>query len=119
MQILVALVSAYRYDGNEISEEMAESEARILHDEIHRNDRNPEETVRILSTRSKAQLNATFNHYKDIYKTSITKVHSYLTPRDSGVCFLAFTRTKNKEPVEDRDIVLKKLDRSRLSSRRD
>ncbi|PKI77179.1 annexin D8 [Punica granatum] len=72
-KILVALVSAYRYDGDEINEEMAESEARILHDEIHGNNPVHEETIRILSTRSKAQLNATFNHYKDIYKTSITK----------------------------------------------
>ncbi|KAK4763579.1 hypothetical protein SAY87_013017 [Trapa incisa] len=73
-KILVALASPFRFDGDEISEQTAVSEASILHEEIHGIDRNLEETVRILSTRSKAQLNATFNHYRDIYNTSITKV---------------------------------------------
>ncbi|KAK4763306.1 hypothetical protein SAY86_009074 [Trapa natans] len=72
-KILVALASPFRYDGDEISEQTAVWEASILHEEIHGIDRNLEETVRILSTRSKAQLNATFNHYRDIYNTSITK----------------------------------------------
>ncbi|XP_030521176.2 annexin D8 [Rhodamnia argentea] len=72
-KILVALASAYRYDGNDIDKEMAKSEAGILRDEIHGNAFNHEELTRILSTRSKAQLNSTFNHYRDIHGTSITK----------------------------------------------
>lgn len=74
MQILVALTSAYRYDGEEIDRKMAEAEARVLHEEIHGEPGNKEEGIRILSTRSKSQLNAIFNQYKNIYGTSITKV---------------------------------------------
>ena len=74
MQLLVAVTSAYRYDGDEFDETMAHCEASILHEEIHGKAFNHEEVIRILSTRSKAQLNATFNLYKDIHGRSITKV---------------------------------------------
>ncbi|KAL3752174.1 hypothetical protein ACJRO7_012917 [Eucalyptus globulus] len=72
-RILVALASAYRYDGDDIDKEMVKLEATILYDEIHTNAFNHEELIRILSTRSKVQLNSTFNHYRDIHGTSITK----------------------------------------------
>ncbi|XP_030458665.1 annexin D8 [Syzygium oleosum] len=72
-KILVALASAYRYDGDDIDKEMVKLEASILHDEIHGNAFNHEELNRILSTRSKVQLNSTFNHYRDIHGTSITQ----------------------------------------------
>ena len=74
LQLLVAVTSTYRYDGDEFDETMAHSEASILHEEIHGKAFNHEEVIRILSTRSKAQLNATFNLYKDIHGRSITKV---------------------------------------------
>ncbi|PPD75372.1 hypothetical protein GOBAR_DD27711 [Gossypium barbadense] len=51
----------------------AQSEASTLHQEIHGKAFNNEEVIRILGTRSQAQLNATFNIYKDIYGHSITK----------------------------------------------
>ncbi|XP_021888943.1 annexin D8 isoform X2 [Carica papaya] len=71
--LLVAVTSAYRYDGSEVDEAVAHAEAITLHDEIQRNPLKHEEIIRVLGTRSKAQLNATFNIYKDIYGTSITK----------------------------------------------
>lgn len=75
MQLLVAIVSAYRYEGNEIDESTAEIEAKIIDDEIKgKANFKSEEIMRILSTRSKPQLNATFNRYRDIHATSITKV---------------------------------------------
>ncbi|XWS73628.1 hypothetical protein CRYUN_Cryun02cG0144900 [Craigia yunnanensis] len=72
-KLLVAVTSAYRYDGDEFDETMAHCEASILHEGIHGKAFNHEEVIRILSTRSKAQLNATFNLYKDIHGRSITK----------------------------------------------
>ncbi|EOY32842.1 hypothetical protein QUC31_019238 [Theobroma cacao] len=72
-KLLVAVTSAYRYDGDEFDETVAHSEASVLHKEIHEKAFNHEEMIRILSTRSKAQLNATFNLYKDIHGRSITK----------------------------------------------
>ena len=74
MQLLAAVVSAYRYDGYEFDTQMADSEAGILREEIQEKAFNHEEFIRILCTRSKAQLKATFNRYRDIHGTSITRV---------------------------------------------
>ncbi|KAL6980988.1 hypothetical protein U1Q18_022624 [Sarracenia purpurea var. burkii] len=69
-----------RYDGNEIDTKLANSESIVLHNTIKDKVLNHDEIMRIVSTRSKAQLIATFNHYKDDYGTSITKVKmTYLT----------------------------------------
>lgn len=72
LQLLVGLVSAYRHAGPEINERLAKTEAEILHEAIKHHDY--EETIRILTTRSKAQLIATFNRYRDEHSNSITKV---------------------------------------------
>ncbi|XP_061998062.1 annexin-like protein RJ4 isoform X2 [Rosa rugosa] len=72
-KLLVALVTAYRYDGNEINAKLANSEADILHDAIKDKAFNHEELIRILSTRSKTQLMATFNKYRDDQGISISK----------------------------------------------
>ncbi|KAI4323525.1 hypothetical protein L6164_023122 [Bauhinia variegata] len=72
-ELLVGLVSSFRYDGDEISAGLAETEADILHDALRDKKENHEEVIRILTTRSKAQLVATFNRYRDVHGTSITK----------------------------------------------
>ncbi|GMH10323.1 hypothetical protein Nepgr_012164 [Nepenthes gracilis] len=72
-KFLVAVVSAYKYDGDEIDETTAYSEAQALCDEIRNGESNHDEIIRIISTRSKHQLMATFNRFKDIHGTSITK----------------------------------------------
>ncbi|XP_074566510.1 annexin-like protein RJ4 [Curcuma longa] len=72
-QLLVSLVSTYRYDGEEIDMGLAHSEAKTIQEAIVEDNFNHSEIIRILSTRSKAQLRATFNHYKDEYGVSITK----------------------------------------------
>ncbi|OMP04073.1 Annexin [Corchorus olitorius] len=87
--LLVALVTAFRYDGDEINARVANSEADILHDAIKEKAFNHEEVIRILSTRSKMQLLATFNRYRDNQGTSITK--NLLG--DSGDEFLVTLRT--------------------------
>jgi hypothetical protein len=77
---LVALASAYRYDGHEVNERLAKSEADILHDAIKNKAFNREEVTRILGTRSKTQLRAIFNSYKDVHHTPITTVHLLFFP---------------------------------------
>ncbi|GLT80833.1 hypothetical protein SLA2020_522470 [Shorea laevis] len=72
-KLLVALTSTYKYDGYEVDGDLAHSEANTLHEEITVKAYNHEELIRILSTRSKSQLTATFNKYRNIYGTSITK----------------------------------------------
>ncbi|KAK6928870.1 Annexin repeat [Dillenia turbinata] len=62
-----------RYDGDEINAKLAASEAEMLHHAIKEHEFNHEEIIRIVSTRSKTQLLATTNCYKDDHKISITK----------------------------------------------
>ncbi|XP_062093099.1 annexin-like protein RJ4 [Humulus lupulus] len=72
-KLLVALVSAYRYNGEEVNARLADAEADIVHKAIKDNCFNNDELIRILTTRSKPQLNATFNRYREDHKTSISK----------------------------------------------
>ncbi|TYI07295.1 hypothetical protein ES332_A10G218500v1 [Gossypium tomentosum] len=72
-KLLVSLVSAFRYDGEEINTRVANSEAKNLHEAVKDKEFNHEEIIRILSTRSKMQLMATFNRYRDDHGTTITK----------------------------------------------
>ncbi|XP_020215168.1 annexin-like protein RJ4 [Cajanus cajan] len=72
-QLLVGLVSSFRYRGDEINLRLAKSEANILQEAIKDKKGNREEIIRILSTRSKTQLVATFNSYKDERGISISK----------------------------------------------
>ena len=74
LQLLTGLVGTYRYNGDEIDVKLAQSEALILHEAIKHKNYNHEDIIRILTTRSKAQLNATFNRYKDEHAITITKV---------------------------------------------
>ncbi|CAA2982916.1 annexin RJ4 [Olea europaea subsp. europaea] len=84
-QLLVGLVSVYRYDGKEINARLASFEAEILHRVISEKVYNHEENIRIITTRSKAQVLATLNQFKDDYDTKITKYlkddssHEYLS----------------------------------------
>ena len=73
---MVPLVSAYRYDGPEVNTSLAHSEAKILHENIHKKAYSDEEVIRILTTRSKAQLLATFNSYRDQFDHPINKVNN-------------------------------------------
>lgn len=74
MQLLVPLVSSFRYEGEEVNMSLAKSEAKILHGKISDKAYSDDEIIRILSTRSKAQLNATLNHYNNAFGNAINKV---------------------------------------------
>ncbi|KAL0284738.1 UNVERIFIED_CONTAM: Annexin-like protein RJ4 [Sesamum radiatum] len=62
-----------RYKGEEINTKLANSEADILHNAIKDKAFSHDEVVRIITTRSKPQILATLNHYKDDHGASITK----------------------------------------------
>ncbi|KAK7317343.1 hypothetical protein RJT34_01481 [Clitoria ternatea] len=72
-QLLVGLVTAFRYLGDEINPKLAQSEAEILHEAVKEKKSSYEEAIRVLTTRSKTQLIATFNRYREIHGTSISK----------------------------------------------
>ncbi|KAL7176004.1 hypothetical protein ACSBR2_029558 [Camellia fascicularis] len=64
-KLLVPLVSTFRYNGDEVNMTLAKSEAKILHENISKKHYSNEDLIRILATRSKAQVNATLNQYKN------------------------------------------------------
>ncbi|URE28007.1 ANX [Musa troglodytarum] len=72
-KLLVPLVSSYHYEGSEVNTSLAKSEAKMLHEKIKGKDYSHEEVIRILTTRSKAQLLATFNDYKNQFGNPINK----------------------------------------------
>ncbi|PRQ48763.1 putative annexin [Rosa chinensis] len=72
-KLLVPLVSAFRYEGDEVNITVAKREAKILHEKVKDKHYNDEELIRIITTRSKAQLNATFNQYNNEFGNAITK----------------------------------------------
>lgn len=70
-RLLMRLVTSYRYDGEQVDEVLARSEAAMLSDAIRNKQPHHEEVIRILGTRSKSQLKATFNCYKEEYGNAI------------------------------------------------
>ncbi|KAL2898282.1 Annexin-like protein RJ4 [Bienertia sinuspersici] len=71
--LLVLLVSVYRHETEESEPKLVEQEAEILKDCIKDKEYTHEEILRILATRSKAQLVSTFFRYEDITETSIAE----------------------------------------------
>ncbi|RZS21843.1 hypothetical protein BHM03_00054536, partial [Ensete ventricosum] len=73
--LLVGLVSAYRYEGSRVDDDVAKSEAKALGHAIKSaGTEDPVENyevIRILTTRSKAHLKETFRHYNGLYGKSI------------------------------------------------
>jgi len=72
-QAVGATCSAYRYDGPEVNTRLAHSEAKILHEKIQHKSYSDVAIIRIRTTRSKAQLLATFNYYNDSFGHPINK----------------------------------------------
>lgn len=71
---MVPLVSSYRYGGDEVNLTLAKTEAKLLHEKISEKAYNDDDLIRILATRSKAQVNATVNQYKNQFGNDINKV---------------------------------------------
>ncbi|GFP96869.1 annexin d1 [Phtheirospermum japonicum] len=72
-KLLVPLVSSYRYGGDDVNLTLAKSEAKILHEKISEKAYNCDDVIRILTTRSKAQINATVNQYNNLFGNDIKK----------------------------------------------
>ncbi|CDP17930.1 unnamed protein product [Coffea canephora] len=69
-KLLVALVSAYRYEGPHVQEERAKSEAEVLYNAIKavakKNPTENEEVIMILATRSKSHIKAVYKYCEEI-----------------------------------------------------
>ncbi|RAL47025.1 hypothetical protein DM860_017066 [Cuscuta australis] len=72
-KLLVLLVSTYRYGGDEVNMTLAKHEAKLLHEKISDKCYADDDVIRVLTTRSKCQINATLNHYRDEYGQDILK----------------------------------------------
>ncbi|CAK7347131.1 unnamed protein product [Dovyalis caffra] len=89
-KLLFPLVSSYRYEGDEVNMTLAKSEAKILHEKISNKAYSDEELIRILATRSKAQINATLNQYKNGFGNDINK-DLKADPKDEFLALLRAT----------------------------
>lgn len=74
-RFLLAILGTYRYDGGEVDVGLALTEAKILKDAIAEKEKaaSVDEITRVLATRSRAQLIATFNKFKDEFGVTVTK----------------------------------------------
>ncbi|CDP01046.1 unnamed protein product [Coffea canephora] len=72
-KLLLPLVSSYRYEGDEVNLRLAKAEAKILHEKIKGKHYSDDDVIRIVATRSKAQVNATLNEYKNEFGNDIIK----------------------------------------------
>lgn len=72
-KLYAPLVTALRYEGPEVNPSLAKSEAKLLHEKITEKAYSDEEIIRILTTRSKPQLFATFNAYNNEFGNPINK----------------------------------------------
>ncbi|WOG90614.1 hypothetical protein DCAR_0309858 [Daucus carota subsp. sativus] len=91
-KLLLPLVSTYRYEGEEVNMTVAKAEAKILHEKISGKAYADDDLIRILATRSKTQINATLNHYKNEFGKDINK-DLKADPKDE---FLALLRSTIK-----------------------
>lgn len=78
-KLLLPLVSTFRYEGDDVNMMLARSEAKLLHEKVSEKAFNDDDFIRILTTRSKAQLGATLNHYNNEHGNSINKVTTSTT----------------------------------------
>ncbi|CAI9301849.1 unnamed protein product [Lactuca saligna] len=72
-KLLLPLVATCRYEGSEVNMTLAKTEAKLLHEKLDDKCYNDDDLIRILTTRSKFQINATLNQYKNIYGEDIIK----------------------------------------------
>ncbi|GJV26703.1 annexin D1 [Tanacetum coccineum] len=72
-KLLWPLVTSYRYEGDEVDLSLAKKEAKLLHDKVTEKCYNNDDFIRIITTRSKAQITATMNSYKDEFGQEINK----------------------------------------------
>ncbi|CAN6200126.1 unnamed protein product [Urochloa humidicola] len=72
-KMLVSLVSSYRYAGDHVDMDVAKLEAAQLSEAIREEQLQRNEVVRIISTRSKSQLRATFQKYREDQGTDVAE----------------------------------------------
>lgn len=82
LQMLVRLVSSYRYEGDEcvVDMDVVRMEASQLAEAIKKKKQpsGEDEVVRIVTTRSKSQLRATFQRYREDHGSDIAEVYDNL-----------------------------------------
>ncbi|XP_064949705.1 annexin D3-like isoform X1 [Musa acuminata AAA Group] len=67
LQLLVRLLTSYRYPEEHVAVELAKHEAAQLFDAVQKKQLHQDEVIRVLSTRNKSQLKETFEQYTEGY----------------------------------------------------
>ncbi|WVZ66944.1 hypothetical protein U9M48_016096 [Paspalum notatum var. saurae] len=73
LQMLISVMSSYRYAGEHVNMAVVKLEAAQLSEAIREKQLHRDAVVRIISTRSKPQLRATFHQYKEDQGTDIVE----------------------------------------------
>ena len=77
-QLLVALVSPYRYEGNKVKVDLVKNDANALASAIKNTEKQSlledDEVLRILTTRSKPHLKEVCEQYKQLTNKNLDKV---------------------------------------------
>lgn len=68
------LVSSYRNGGDNVNLTLLKSDAKLLHEKISKKAYDDDDIIRILLTRSNAQVKTTLNQYKNEFGIDINKV---------------------------------------------
>ncbi|KAK4253807.1 hypothetical protein QN277_010434 [Acacia crassicarpa] len=93
-KLLVALASAYRYEGPKVKEEDAEHEAQEIFKVVKKNGPNKpiienDEIIRILSTRSKLHIQAIYKYYHKISGSYLDEDLEDVRLKETVQCFCA------------------------------
>ncbi|XP_024976940.1 annexin D1-like [Cynara cardunculus var. scolymus] len=105
-KLLWPLVTSYRYEGDEVDMSLAKTEAKLLHDKISEKCYNDDDFIRIITTRSKAQINATLNQYKNDFGQDINK-DLKADPKDEFLAMLRATIKSLTNPAKYFEKVLR------------
>ncbi|KAI3781262.1 hypothetical protein L2E82_11271 [Cichorium intybus] len=90
-KLFIALVSAYRYEGTKVNEELSKSEAKIVFEALKNADKkNPlldDDVVTILANRSKLHIKSLFQHYTNLSGNSIdADLETNMSLKDTMQC---------------------------------
>lgn len=89
-ELVLSLVSSYRYGGDEVDMTLAEEEAKILPEKILEKAYRDKDLIWILATRSKKRVNAMLNHSINEFGNDINKLSLNFYESTLSCCFYLY-----------------------------
>ncbi|KAK3425854.1 hypothetical protein EUGRSUZ_F02411 [Eucalyptus grandis] len=92
-------------DFRKVNMTLAKAEAKILHEKMSEKACSNEDLIRILATRSKAQVNAMLNHYKNEFGNDINKVSWNFYEPDLSCSFTYMSKAYSSSRMKSARVV--------------